>query len=128
MTTQAATSTSFSSFFDSLQAPGLTDISMPRFSKALNIPLGELAAAAGVHRNTLSSHPESPRAQRFARDLLRVIAAAYELCGDVPQATFFVKNKPIDTFGYKTALSLVEEGRTDDVVHYLESFASGYAG
>ncbi|WP_425503968.1 antitoxin Xre/MbcA/ParS toxin-binding domain-containing protein [Pseudoxanthomonas broegbernensis] len=36
--------------------------------------------------------------------------------------------KPLRAFGYKTADALIQEGRVDAVIAYLESLAGGAAG
>jgi len=88
----------------------------------------DLAAAAGVHRNTPISRPHAPRLQTYLRDLLRVLVVATELTGDSKRAAFLLRNEPLRAFGYQTADSLIQKGRADDVVAYLESFSSGAAG
>ena len=47
-----------------------------RYDNTLSLPLQDLAATAGVHRNTVRAHPESPRLQHYPRDMLRVMSAA----------------------------------------------------
>ena len=68
------------------------------------------------------------RAQEFARDIVRVLQAAVDLGSDPTTALRNIKNYPIRSFGSKTALDMVEEGRTDDVVAYLRSLSAGYVG
>ncbi len=48
-----------------------------------------------------------------------------ELAG---RAAFLLRNEPLRAFGYKTADTLVQEGRADAVIAYLESLAGGFAG
>lgn len=57
----------------------------------------------------------------------RVIAAAEAISGDHDKAVAWLQ-EPIATFGGKTALELVAEGRTDDLLGYLASIESGYVG
>ncbi|ABB75345.1 hypothetical protein Nmul_A2051 [Nitrosospira multiformis ATCC 25196] len=83
---------------------------------------------AGVHRNTVCSHPESPKLQHYLREMLRVMSAASASQSDFNRVLFWFKNVPIPSFNHKTALQLIAEGRTDDVVAYLESIQSGYVG
>ena len=68
------------------------------------------------------------RAQEFARNIVRVLQAAVDLGNDPATALSNIKNYPIRSFENKTALDMVEEGRTDDVVAYLQSLSAGYVG
>ena len=109
------------------------ETSAPRFSatkiaSALDLQIQELATIAGVHRNTLRTHPESPRLQSTLRDLMRVLSAAVTVQPDVNHAFFMVKNEPIPAFRHKTLLQLVQERRTDDAIDYLESISAGFVG
>ena len=88
----------------------------------------ELAARAHVHRNTPSSRPQAPQLQQYLQDMLRVLAVATEMTGDLERAAFLLRNEPLRAFSYKTADTLIQEGRTDAVIAYLESLAGGAAG
>lgn len=57
----------------------------------------------------------------------RVLLAAEAISGDRDKAVAWLQ-EPIATFGGKTALELVAEGRTDDLLGYIQSFESGYVG
>ena len=81
-----------------------------------------------MHRNTLRLNPDNEKAQTFARDVVRVLQAAVDLGNDPKTALYNVKNSPIRSFEYKTAWEMIEAGRADDVVGYLESLSAGYAG
>jgi len=67
-------------------------------------------------------------AQEFARNIVRVLQAAVDLGNDPTTALRNIENQRIHSFGSKTALDLVEEGRTHDVVAYLQSLSAGYIG
>lgn len=92
------------------------------------MPYQDLASLAGVHRNTLRTHPESPRLQTALRELMQVLSAASAVQPDTQRAFFMVKNEPIPAFRHKTLLQLVQEGRADDAVDYLESISAGFTG
>jgi hypothetical protein len=57
-----------------------------------------------------------------------VIRAATDLSGDVERALFWYRNEPLQPFGYKTAEQLVSDGRTEDLLRYIESLEAGAAG
>ena len=103
-------------------------LSPKRFSDVLSIDLQTLAGQAHVHRNTLSRAPASESVQHFMREALRVLRAANDLTGDVGRAIFWYRNEPLPPFNYKTAEQLVSEGRSEDVLRYVESLEAGAAG
>lgn len=74
------------------------------------------------------SSVRTERAQEFARNILRVLQAAVDLGNDPTTALRNIKDHPIRSFESKTALDMVKEGRTDDVVAYLQSLSAGYVG
>lgn len=88
----------------------------------------ELAERAHVHRNTPTARPQAPQLQKYLQDMLRVLAVATEMTGDPDRAAFLLRNEPLRSFGYKTADALIQEGRTEAVIAYLESLAGGAAG
>lgn len=103
-------------------------LSPKRFSEVFNVDLQTLALQAHVHRNTLARAPASESVQRFLRETLRAVRAAVDLSGDVEKALFWYRNEPLQPFSYKTAETLVSEGRTDDLVRYIASLEAGVAG
>jgi hypothetical protein len=121
---------SFDSLMEFLREPdiGPAALSPSRFSRLLGIDLQTLAAQAHVHRNTLTRSPASEGIQRFLREAVRVIRAATDLSGDVNRATFWYRNEPLAPFGYKTAETLVSEGRAEDVLRYVMSLEAGATG
>ncbi len=118
----------FDTLLDSLRIPSSTAISLDKLAKVLGISSKHIADAAGVHHSTIRANPESARAQAFARNVIHALETAVDLNGDTEHALFLLKNSPIRSFGYKTALELIEAGRTDDVVGYLKSLSAGYVG
>ena len=121
---------SFQSFMAFLHEPEARTplLSAKRFSEVLGIDLQTLAEQARVHRNTISRAPDSHTVQAFLREAVRVIHAATDFSGDVRRAMFWYRNEPIAAFGYKTAETLVSEGRTEDVLRFIASLEAGAAG
>lgn len=117
-----------SPFAERFREPGTPYLSPARVGEFFGFRVQELAERAHVHRNTPTSRPQSPQLQKYLQDMLRVLAAAAELTGDVERAAFLLRNEPLRVFGYKTADILVQEGRADAVIAYLESLAGGAAG
>jgi len=120
--------TAFDTAFEEFHEKGTPNLSPARIAERLSLQVQEVAALAGVHRNTVRLHPESPKLQESMRNLLRVLSAATAVQPDLERAVYFLKNVPIPAFRHKTAYQLVGEGRTEDVVSYLESVESGYVG
>ena len=117
-------------FIDFLKDPDTPApvLSPKRFSLAMHIDLQTLAEQAHVHRNTISRAPASRGVQEFLREALRVIKAATDLNGDLNKALFWYRNEPLSVFGYKTAETLVSEGRADDLLRYVASIQASAAG
>jgi len=113
---------------DAVREPGSSTISIDKLVNMLDMPVQTFAEAAGVHRNTLRLNPDTEKAQAFARNVVRVLQAAVDLGNDPKTALYNVKNSPIRSFEYKTALEMIEAGRTEDVVAYLRSLSAGYVG
>ena len=59
---------------------------------------------------------------------MRVVRAAADVSHSIEKAIYWYRNHPISTFDYKTGQQLISEGRTDDVVTYLQSLRQGFAG
>lgn len=88
----------------------------------------ELAERAHVHRNTPTARPQAQQLQKYLQDMVRVLVVATAMTGDEKRAVFLLRNEPLRAFGYKTADVLIQEGRADAVIAYLESLAAGAAG
>jgi len=108
--------------------PNTPFLSPAKVGELFGLRVQELAERAHVHRNTPTARPHAPQLQKYLQDMVRVLAVATAMTGDESRAVFLLRNEPLRAFGYKTAESLVQEGRTDAVVAYLESLASGAAG
>ena len=98
------------------------------FASALSMDLQVLAAAAHVHRVTLSRAQGSEKLQGFLREALQVLRAAADINGDFRQTLFWFRNEPVSTFDYRTPERLVSENRTQDLVRYLQALKAGAAG
>lgn len=117
-----------SGFMDSIQEPRKPYISPARFAKAAGVSVQALAALAGMHRNTVSQHPDSGRLQDRLRDMVKAIVAAVAVTGDLEKAIYWFRNEPIADYRHKTAAELVAEGRFDAVLAYLEDLRNGASG
>jgi len=118
-------------FVEDLQLPERpASVSPSKLASRLNMSVNDLALVAKVHRNTVRTHPESPRLQEFMRDVLRVVVAAEAITRDRDKAIYWMKNQSLPTFGHQTAFELITEdrARVKDVLGYLNSIESGFVG
>jgi len=115
-------------FVEQFREPGTPYLSPALLGDFLGFQVQELAERAHVHRNTPTARPQAPQLQKYLQDMVRVLAVATEMTGDEKRAAFLVRNEPLRAFSYKTADALVQEGRVDAVIAYLESLAGGAAG
>lgn len=56
---------------------------------------------------------------------LRILAVAEEMAGDQQRAVIWFEHQPIPGWAGKTGYDLVQEGRADKVLGYLEAVKSG---
>lgn len=115
-------------FAERFREPDTPYLSPTRVGDFFGFRIQELAERAHVHRNTPTARPQAPQLQKYLQDMLRVLAAATEMTGDAERAAFLLRNEPLRAFDYKTADALVQEGRTDALIAYLQSLAGGAAG
>lgn len=115
-------------FVERFREPDTPYLSPVRVGDFFGLRVQELAERAHVHRNTPTSRPQAPQLQKYLQDMVRVLAVATEMTGDAGRAAFLLRNEPLRAFGYKTADALVQAGRTEDVIAYMESLAGGAAG
>jgi hypothetical protein len=119
----------FPSFLESLKADGSrTALSPERLAEKLEVPMQKLASLARVHRNTVSFSPSSPKLQEAMVDVVRVLSAAHALTGDIDRALFWFRNQPIADFDHFTPMQLVEQGKVQAVIDYIDSISAGPAG
>lgn len=116
------------SLVERFREPNTPYLSPTRVGDFFGFRIQELAERAHVHRNTPTARPQAPQLQKYLQDMVRVLAVAAEMTGDAERAAFLLRNEPLRTFSYKTADALVQDGRADAVIAYLESLAGGAAG
>ena len=121
---------SFQAFLEYLSEPSkpVQTLSPQRFSAAMHLDLHVLAEQAHVHKATVTHAPGSRQVQAFLKESLRVIKAASDTRGNLNEVLFWYRNQPLSEFEYRTAERLVSEGRTDDLVRYVNSLVAGAAG
>lgn len=108
--------------------PGDEVLSPRQVAKLLNLSLDELATAIGISYETLAEGPQSSQVQTFLCNTLRVLNAARGISSESELPTAWLLNEPLAAFKHKTAFELIQAGRTEDVLRYLNSFSSGFVG
>lgn len=91
----------------------------------LGLTLTELAALAGIARNTLTAKSGARKVDQALSPVVRIIAMAGEMSGDDSGAAIWFKHQPIPGWAGKTAYDLVQERKADKVIAYLEAVRSG---
>lgn len=115
-------------FVEQFREPNTPYLSPAKVGDFFGFRVQELAERAHVHRNTPTARPQAPQLQKYLQEMVRVLAVATEMTGDLERAAFLLRNEPLRAFGYKTADDLIQGGRADAVIAYLESLAGGAAG
>lgn len=115
-------------FVERFREPSMPYLLPAKVEEFFGFRVQELAERAHVHRNTPTARPQVPQLQKYLQDMVRVLAVATEMTGDIDRAVFLLRNEPLRAFGYKTADALIQEGKADAVIGYLESLAGGFAG
>jgi hypothetical protein len=100
-------------------------LSAKRVAGLLGVTLTELAALAGVARNTLTAKTGARKVDIALSPLVRILAMAAEMAGDEQRAAIWFKHQPIPGWAGKTSYDLVRERKADKVLAYLEAVRSG---
>jgi hypothetical protein len=104
---------------------GTPFLSARRVADRLGVTLTEMAALAGVARNTLTARAGARKVDLALSPIVRILAMASEMAGDDQRAAIWFKHQPIPGWAGKTAYDLVRERKADKVLAYLEAVRSG---
>lgn len=114
------------SFLDLTQEPDQAWISPQRLREVMHMQLQELSVVVGVHRNTLTRHPESPAVQSRLGQIVRIINRAAAMTeGNVNRAILWFRYEPLAGFDHQTAEQLVATGHGDAVESHLDLLNEG---
>ena len=100
-------------------------LSARRVAELLGVTLGELAALIGVARNTLAAKAGARKVDAALSPVVRILAMAGEMAGGDERAAIWFKHQPLPGWAGKTAYDLVQEGKANKVLAYLEAVRSG---
>ena len=96
-----------------------------RFLDLTGMQVQDLAALAGVDRNTVARNPHSPRIQEAVGTVVRLLESATEVAGDMNRALLWYRHQPIEAYRFQTPAELVAKGHTDAVIAYLDDLRHG---
>jgi hypothetical protein len=105
--------------------PGGPFLSARRVALALGVTMTEMAALAGVARNTLTAASGARKVDAALSPIVRILALAFEMTGAEARAAVWFKHQPIPGFAGKTAYDLVRDKQSEAVIEYLEAVRSG---
>lgn len=113
-----------------LDAPRFAEDGQPylsarRLAEGLGVTLTELAALAGVARNTLTARSSTRRVDQALSPVVRILSMAAEMAGGDERAAVWFKHQPIPGWAGKTAYDLVREQKAGKVIAYLEAVRAG---
>ena len=129
MTREYKQKSEFNIFLNSLKSPQFHTTLLPeRLAEALELPMQALSSLLRVHRNTVRTSTGSPKLQSAMRDVVRVLSAAHALNVDIDRTLFWFRNHPIADFGHLTPMQLVEMGKVQALMDYIESLSAGATG
>lgn len=100
-------------------------LSARRMAESLGVTITEIAALAGVARNTLTGGRTTRKADAALSSLARILTMASEMAGSQQRAAIWFKHQPIPGWAGNTAYDLVLEGKADKVLAYLEAVRAG---
>lgn len=100
-------------------------LSARRVADLLGVTMSELAKLVGVARNTLSAKAGARKVDAALSPIVRILAMVEEMAGGEQRAAIWFKHQPIPGWAGKTAYDLVQEGKSDKVLIYLEAVRSG---
>ncbi|MCO5072725.1 MAG: MbcA/ParS/Xre antitoxin family protein [Rhizobiaceae bacterium] len=100
-------------------------LSARRVAELLGVTLNELASLIGVARNTLAARNGARKVDAALSPVVRILSMAGEMAGSEQRAAIWFKHQPLPGWAGKTAFDLVQEGKADKVLAYLEAVRSG---
>lgn len=96
-----------------------------RVQQILGVTQQQLSEMTNLHRNTLSRSPASQVVQDRLGEVVRILATAKSLIGDLPRTAVWFKLQPLAGFRGQTAAELVADGHAKAVVTHLEMLVDG---
>ena len=99
-----------------------------RFMQAFCIDHLTMARLANIEFLEIEAAPRSGKLQAFVRDAMTVTEAVVDMGGKVSDVVDWFVRQRVPSFDNKTPAELVGEGRTIDLMRYLQSWEAGFQG
>jgi hypothetical protein len=98
-----------------------------RIATTLRTTREEVARTAGLGRDAVSRQERigSVRTQRRLRELAEILNRVEPRFGSALIAYAWYRSEPLAGFGGQTAMQLVQDGRADEVMEYLDAVDAG---
>lgn len=110
-----------------LQSGDLGQFDLQKIAAALQSSVGEVAITAGLGSKAM--HPSalinSDEAQRRLRDLVEILTQAEPRFGSNLLAYDWYRTEPLPGFGGRTAMHLVNDGKAQEVIDYIDAVDAG---
>lgn len=103
-------------------------ISPEVLAEHLQIQLQDLARLVRLPSDFLTRDPQAPEVQTKLNEVADILKRATDITGDAYKAIVWFKFDHLDALDDRTAAELVEAGRADAVVSYLELVDNGIYG
>ena len=117
-----------SDFLSGLQEPRTPTSPRPASRNGQGCPRRGWPSSPESTATPVRVNPASEVLQDRLREMIRIIASAVELTGDVEKALYWFRNEPIADYRHQTALDLVSRGQAEAVLTHLEDLKNGAAG
>ncbi|WP_168220275.1 antitoxin Xre/MbcA/ParS toxin-binding domain-containing protein [Azospirillum thermophilum] len=110
---------------EAVAEPGGRHLDPRRLIELTGMRVQELAALAGVDRNTIARNPHSPKVQEAVGEVVRLLESATEVAGDLDRALLWYRHQPIEAYRFRTPAELVADGHAEAVMAYLDDLRHG---
>lgn len=118
-------------FAEALKAfvdPVAQHLSPRKFRETFILSIRELESTLGAPFWLLRREPGNPLVQKRLGEYLKVHAALMGLGLGATSSLFRLRHTPIPAFRHQTLFEVVQAGRFDDAIGYLQSVSAGFVG
>lgn len=98
-----------------------------KIASALRTTSEEVARSAGLGRDAVQRKDRlrSDKTQRRLREMIEIINKVEHRFGSAMIAYAWYRSEPLPGFSGRTAMQLVKEGRSDEVLDYVDAVDAG---
>ncbi|MCJ8159647.1 antitoxin Xre/MbcA/ParS toxin-binding domain-containing protein [Sphingomonas sp. LaA6.9] len=98
-----------------------------KIATAFRTTTEEVARSAGLGRDAIQRRDRmrSDKTQRRLREMVEVVNKVEPRFGSALMAYAWYRSEPLPGFSGRTAMQLVKEGRTDEVLEFIDAVDAG---